>query len=86
MQFFIKREGGQHVLSEPIQGFGRFAWVIPYGIGASGLLLMGVAAIRWSRRSHDAEQASGGALAGAGPLNPDDSLNARLDDELRDLD
>jgi hypothetical protein len=80
------------VLSEPMKGIGRFVWVIPYAIGASGLLLVGIAAIRWTRRAREGSEFQ---LDGQAPLArglqsgrslTDDSLNAKLDDELRDLD
>ena len=61
---------------------GRFAWVIPYGIGATGLLLVGFAAIRWSHRRDDAVADERPGLS-SGAADP---LSAQLDDELRDLD
>jgi cytochrome c-type biogenesis protein CcmH len=82
LQYFMTKEGGQHVLSEPISGVGRFAWVIPYGIGATGLLLVGFAAIRWSRRRDDTAADDRPDLS-SGAADP---LSAQLDDELRDLD
>jgi cytochrome c-type biogenesis protein CcmF len=81
LQYFIAQQGGQHVLSEPITGIGRFAWVIPYGIGASALLLVGFAAIKWSRR-RDPDEAAANHQDGVAA----DPLNSKLDDELRDLD
>jgi cytochrome c-type biogenesis protein CcmF len=92
LQHFVAQEGGQHVLSEPMKGIGRFVWVIPYAIGASGLLLVGIAAIRWTRRARegsefqlDGQSPLAGGLQSGRSLT-DDSLNAKLDDELRDLD
>ena len=80
LQHYVTLEGGQHVLAQPRTGLGRFAWVIPYGLGASGLLLIAIAAARWSRRSHEQDSEV--------PATPvaNDAMNARLDDELRDLD
>ena len=78
---FVTQEGGQHVLRSRSTGFGRFAWVIPYGVGASGLVLVGVAAIRWSRRREHGDRADDAGFRDA----PSD-LQSRLDDELRDLD
>ena len=78
LQHFVTQEGGQHVLEVPVTGFGRFAWVIPYGLGASGLVLVGVAAIRWSRRREPEIQET--------PSATSNELQSRLDDELRDLD
>ena len=82
LQFYMTQQGGQHVLAEPISGIGRFAWVIPYGIGATGLLLVGFAALRWSHRRDDAvaDERPGLSTGAADPLS------AQLDDELRDLD
>jgi cytochrome c-type biogenesis protein CcmF len=81
LQYFVAQQGGQHVLSEPVTGFGRFAWVIPYGIGASALVLVGFAAIKWSRR-RDSDDAMATHTDGVDA----DPLNSKLDDELRDLD
>jgi cytochrome c-type biogenesis protein CcmF len=72
-------EYGQHVLSVPEdRGFNRLAWMLPYVLAAAGLIVIIVNARRWSRRP---------ALATAGPsISNDPALEARLDDELRDLD
>jgi cytochrome c-type biogenesis protein CcmH/NrfF len=79
---FAAEAGGQHVLMAPIdKGFNRLAWLFPYLIGVSGVLLVGVVARRWSRRDdHDR------AGIGADGTPHDATLTARLDDELRDLD
>ncbi len=82
LQYFVAQNGGQHVLSEPMTGFWRFAWVIPYGIGATGLLIVGLTASKWSKRREqrdaDADPARDGLAS--------DPFNEKLDDELRDLD
>jgi cytochrome c-type biogenesis protein CcmH/NrfF len=79
---FIAVYGGQQFLSQPLNtGFNRLAWLLPYAIGASGLLIVGLVAARWSRHEH----ATGNAIATA-PGAEDPALRARLDDELRDLD
>jgi len=79
LQFFVAQQGGQHVLSEPASGIGRFAWVIPYGIGAMGLAIVGIAAIRWSRRREaDEAQAESSDVPSDNPA--DAALNAQLDD------
>lgn len=72
---FVAQQGGQHVLTEPA-GIGRLTWLLPYSIAAFGMIGVGVAAVRWSRRSADASPHVAG----------DPTLEARLDDELRDLD
>ena len=75
---FVQEFGGQDVLARPIdRGFNRLAWLVPYLVAAAALIGLGVTARRWSRRTT--------AVAGdAGLLDP--ALNARLDDELKDLD
>lgn len=81
LQYYVAQEGGQHVLAQPMTGLGRFSWAIPYGIGATGLLLVGIATIRWSRRAHENESTDAPVVTPSS-----DPLNERLDDELRDLD
>jgi cytochrome c-type biogenesis protein CcmH/NrfF len=75
----IARYGGQHFLRVPIdKGFNRLAWLIPYLVGATGLVVVGMTAKRWSRKLHSVESE---------PLAPKDpDLEERLDDELRNLD
>jgi cytochrome c-type biogenesis protein CcmF len=75
---FIQEFGGQAVLAAPIdQGFNRLAWLFPYLAAAAALIGIVVSARRWSRQAAPASTADGG-------LDP--ALNARLDDELRNLD
>jgi cytochrome c-type biogenesis protein CcmH/NrfF len=82
IQAFVTEFGGQHILAAPIdRGFNRLAWLVPYAAGLTGFFAIAVVARRWSRRS-DAD-ASGESTA---PPAADDALEARLDDELRDLD
>jgi len=82
IQAFVDEYGGQHILAAPIdQGFNRLAWFVPYAAGVGGLAMVAVMARRWSRR-RDGDPEPGTAAGAA----PDDSLQARLDDELRDLD
>jgi cytochrome c-type biogenesis protein CcmF len=79
---FASEAGGQHVLMAPIdKGFNRLAWLFPYVLGASGALVIGLVARRWSHRDDHTPQ-----VAGAAPAVQDRNLTARLDDELRDLD
>ena len=61
----------------PNEGFNRTARIFPIVAGVAGLALVGVTAFRWSRR-RTARRRPRGAH------RPD--LDARLDDELRDLD
>ena len=90
---FVADHGGQDILAAPIdKGFNRLAWALPYGVGLTGAAVVGLAALRWSRRragstadgAADPDAAAHGSAAGA-PVNTA-ALRARLDDELRDLD
>jgi len=72
---FVAQQGGQHVLVEP-SGVGRLTWLIPYSLGAIGVVFVGLTAFRWNRRRSPAPA--------AGAVDP--SIEARLNDELRDLD
>ena len=75
---FVRDAGGQDILSAPIdEGFNRLAWLFPYLVAMAALVAIVTSARRWSRRSTP-------ALAGDAGIDP--ALNARLDDELRDLD
>ena len=70
---------GQHVLEVPEDSaFNRLAWLLPYLLAAGGLVLIVMNARRWSHRP-------AAATAGGAP-STDPALDARLDDELRDLD
>jgi cytochrome c-type biogenesis protein CcmF len=75
---FVKDFGSQAVLTAPIdRGFNRVAWAFPYVIGIVGLIAIVWTARRWSVAP---------TVAAAGEAGLDPSINARLDDELRDLD
>jgi cytochrome c-type biogenesis protein CcmF len=79
VQHFIAKYGSQELLGAPLdQGIGRFAWLFPYLVGASGAVVIGFAAVRWSRRQDTAPAEAGQA--------GDPALDERLDDELRNLD
>jgi len=78
-QYFIATYGSQEPLGAPIdRGFNRLAWLLPYVVGGTCLIAIGVIAVRWSR--HDRGEAPS-ALT-----DVDEQLEARLDDELRNLD
>ena len=78
-QYYIAKYGSQEPLASPIdKGFNRLAWLFPYVLGASGLTGLAFAATRWARREADPEPAQA--------VPEDSDLQARLDDELRDLD
>jgi cytochrome c-type biogenesis protein CcmF len=75
---FVRDAGGQDILAAPIdEGFNRLAWLFPYLAAGAGLVLIVVMARKWSRQPAP-------ALAGDAGLDP--ALDARLDDELRNLD
>jgi cytochrome c-type biogenesis protein CcmF len=75
---FIEAHGGQHVLTAPVdEGFNRLAWAFPYAVAVVALGAIVVVARRWSHTPQ-------AAVAGDAGLDPE--LNARLDDELRNLD
>ena len=75
------REYGQHVRDVPEDtGFNRLAWLFPYLLAGAGLAVIIINARRWSRPGDQSPAAAAGGPA------PDAALDARLDDELRDLD
>jgi len=74
---FVREHGGLDVLMQPPnQGFNRVAWLLPYLVAVVALLGIGLTARRWSRRPT--------AAPAAAAIDPE--LDARLEDELRDLD
>jgi cytochrome c-type biogenesis protein CcmF len=83
VDYYLAKYGSQEPLAAPIdQGFNRLAWAVPYMVGLSGLVLVASVAVKWSRRR---EIAAPGATT-AGERAAESVLQARLDDELRDLD
>ena len=85
LQYLVEQYGSQEPLAQPIdKGFNRLAWAVPYMMGATGLVFVGVVAMRWSRRSGvpdaDAQR------PGHAPEAADAALEARLNDELSNLD
>ena len=79
IEYFVQKYGSQEVLAEPIdKGFNRLAWLLPYATGVLGVAAIGGVAWRWSRRgAQTADETAAPASA---------EMEARLDDELRDLD
>jgi cytochrome c-type biogenesis protein CcmH/NrfF len=78
---FIQEFGGQDILSAPVdKGFNRLAWLFPYLVGASGAMMIGFAAVKWSRLPHEEPPVR--------TVSPREeaALESKLDDELRDLD
>jgi cytochrome c-type biogenesis protein CcmF len=77
---FVADHGSEEILARPIdKGFNRLLWLFPYALGGTAFLGIALMARRWSR--HDASQAAEPIAAPA-----DESMNQRLNDELRDLD
>ena len=82
LDHFIAKYDSQAVLIvPPDEGFNRLGWMFPYALGLAGLGVAAVTARRWSRRAAGSTPV---AEAAAAPVDP--ALDARLDDELRDLD
>jgi cytochrome c-type biogenesis protein CcmF len=78
---FVADHGGQDILAAPIdKGFNRLAWALPYVVGVTSAALIGLVAMRWTRRQDVVADDAAAAPA------VDPALQARLDDELRDLD
>ena len=74
---FVRDAGSQDVLAAPLDdGFNRLAWLLPYLLAAAALIGVIITARRWSRPFP--------AVAGDAGMDP--ALDARLDDELRNLD
>jgi cytochrome c-type biogenesis protein CcmH/NrfF len=79
--YYVDKYGSQEVLAAPIdKGFNRLAWLLPYGIGAMGVMTIAGLALKWSRRA--APTPSSAATA----ADANQAMEQRLDDELRDLD
>jgi cytochrome c-type biogenesis protein CcmF len=77
LAIYVRDFGSEAVLSRPFdRGFNRLAWLVPYLVAAGALVAVMLTARRWSRP----------ALATPTDSGLDVSMNARLDDELRDLD
>ena len=82
LDYFIETYGSQEPLGAPLdEGFNRLAWLFPYLVGGGCLIGISVTAVRWTRRA----QLTVGH-ASSSPDAIDAELDARLDDELRNLD
>ncbi len=78
IQWFVTKYGSEEMLGAPIdKGFNRLAWLLPWALGASGAVVVGFAAVKWSREHKTAEDA---------PAPIEAVMDERLDDELRNLD
>jgi cytochrome c-type biogenesis protein CcmF len=75
---FVEEFGSQAVLAEPLDtGFNRLAWLFPYIAAVVALAGVFFTARRWSRPAAQAATPASGV---------DPVIDARLDDELRNLD
>jgi cytochrome c-type biogenesis protein CcmF len=85
IEHYIAKYGSQEPLAQPIdEGFNRLAWAVPYMLGATGLLVTGLVAVRWTRRGATARAADASATNRNAPADP--ALESRLNDELSNLD
>jgi cytochrome c-type biogenesis protein CcmF len=76
---FVRDFGSEDILARPRdRGFNRLVWLFPYLAAGGALIGVAYAARRWSR------PALATPAGAADTIDP--TLNARLDDELRDLD
>jgi len=79
INWFVSHYGSEEMLGAPIdKGFNRLAWLLPFAAGAGGIVVVGFAAVKWSRKHQDDEPQPSAAT--------DDDVDERLDDELRNLD
>ena len=69
--------GEQVLASPPKRGFNLLAWVLPPVVAVAAAVVVGILAVRWSRR-----RGPGGDVDGA----PDPAMERRIDDELARLD
>jgi len=75
---FVRDFGSEDVLmAPPDRGFNRLAWLFPYLVAVTALVATIYTARRWARPATHAL---------AGDAGVDSAMNARLDDELRNLD
>ena len=83
LRFYIDKHNSQEALAAPLdEGFNRLAWFFPYFLAVTGAVALGGALVRWTRSGRQPAAVDDGQ-------EPDarrDGLEARLDDELRDLD
>jgi hypothetical protein len=65
---FVRDFGSEDILARPRdRGFGRLAWLLPYGAALAGIGFVGVIAVRWTRRSRPATSAG---IRRPGPPRP----------------
>ena len=79
---FVHDFGGEDILTAPIdKGFNRLAWMFPYLLGVGGAVAGAFAVVKWSRHAPPAS-----AAANPSHSTEDANLQARLDEELENLD
>lgn len=79
-QWAVERYGSQEPLGAPLdEGFNRLAWLLPWSVGATAVVAVGLVAMRWSRNKNQDDEHGQAVTA-------DPEMNERLDDELRNLD
>ena len=81
-QYFIDAYGSQEPIGAPIGAFNQLAWLFPMFVGGVCLIGVGFVAVRWSRRDPELRE----PMASPPVDDQDQELEARLDDELRNLD
>ena len=82
LEYFISSYGSLEPLGAPLdEGFNRLAWLFPYAVGGSFLIGVGFVAVRWTRRE-SSDYSETAVLSEAANAE----LDARLDNELRNLD
>ena len=69
--------GEQVLASPPKRGFNLLAWVLPPALAVGAAVVVGILAVRWSRRR---------GTGGDGETTPDPAMERRIDDELARLD
>jgi cytochrome c-type biogenesis protein CcmH/NrfF len=80
LRFYIDKHGSQEALAMPLdEGFNRLAWLFPYLLATAAAVALGGALVRWTRHGREPQLTTGNAQADA-------EFEARLDDELRNLD
>lgn len=83
LRFYIDKHNSQEALAAPLdEGFNRLAWLFPYFLAATGAVALGGALVRWTRPGRSSPTGDRDRV----PAAQRDRLEARLDDELRDLD
>jgi cytochrome c-type biogenesis protein CcmF len=81
--YYMDKYGSQEPLAQPLdRGFNRLAWAVPYVLGATGLLVTGLVAVRWARRATSEPRPASAEHA----ERIDPALERRLNDELSNLD